>query len=660
VRRPDREPLHQGLLSALILLLVAAVAPHFLHLHIWITLFFLAAVALRIVCMLRPRLLPGRLLLFTLALAGVANVILNYPVLISGETAIALMTSMVGLKLLEIHTRRDLFIVVFIGFFLLATQFLFNQDMLMVGYVTLLTTALTGVLLENSRHRPSGNPARSLGTALTLLLQAIPVMLVLFVFFPRLAGPIWALDSHDTTGQTGLSDSITMGSISNLVLSRAVAFRVDFNGPTPEPPRRYWRGPILWDTDGKRWTRGEEFTTRPADLQQAGAPIRYFITLEPTGNRWLMVLDLPDKIPPEGRMLGDYQVVRKEPVRDRIRYVATSRLRYNTGRITPEERARGLQLPVNITPRMQRLVRGWQVATDNNHRDMVNLALGYFRNREFYYTLRPPTLGDNPVDRFLFESRRGFCEHYATSFTLLMRLAGIPARIVTGYQGGEYNPLGEHLVVRQSDAHAWSEVWLPGSGWIRVDPTAAVAPERIERSFEFDQDFSVDLLGAPVRFGSIRSGLMAEMLKQLRWGADAINASWHRWVLGYTSERQNRLMHMLGLEFLKGHRLAYAMAGFGAMAVLLLGLALWYHSRNRVDAVYADYLRFCTKLKRRGLARSSTEGPLDYLTRIRRKRPDIGPVATRITRLYIRLRYGRPAGRDEQRSFHAMVRQFRP
>lgn len=389
MKRPDRQPLSRHLLIALILLLVAAVAPHILHLHGWITGFFLAAVALRIVSMLRPELLPGRLLLFVLAVIGVTNVIVNYPVLFSGEAAIALMTSMVGLKLLEIHSRRDLYIVVFIGYFLLATQFLFNQEMLMVGYVIILTIALTGVLLENSRHHPSGHPIKTFGTALALLLQALPLMLVLFVFFPRLSGPIWFLDIFSRSGTTGLSDSITMGSISDLVLSRKVAFRVEFKGTPPTPPARYWRGPILWETDGRKWTRGEPLISTPPRLQSEGQATEYSVTLEPTGRRWLMVLDLPDTIPQQSELLGDFQVLRREPIHDRIRYYASSRLSYSTGQISSEEHSRGLQLPNNITPRIRDLVRGWR-STATNNRGVVNLALRHFRNREFYYTLRPP------------------------------------------------------------------------------------------------------------------------------------------------------------------------------------------------------------------------------------------------------------------------------
>ncbi len=659
MKRPDREPLNRGLLISLIILLTAAAAPHFLHLHLWISLFFLASVALRVASIFYPRLQPGRLLLFLLAMAGLANVIINHPVLFSSETTIALMTSMVGLKLLEIHTRRDLFIVVFIGYFLLATQFLFNQEMYMVGLVLVLTIALTGVLLENSRQRPDNNPIRAFGSSFMLLLQALPIMLVLFIFFPRLSGPLWFIETEEKVGRTGLGDSISMGSITRLALSRSVAFRVDFTEAIPPPPQRYWRGPILWDTDGKNWTRGNPLDHPPSKLKRSGSELRYSVTMEPTDNRWLMALDLPTEVPSDAAILQDFQVMRTEPIRSRLLYDATSRLDYNTGAISTDGLKRGLQLPDNITRRMRNLVQGWRSTSDNDL-GVVNRALRHFRNEEFYYTLRPPPLGDNPVDQFMFESRRGFCEHFASSFTLLMRLAGIPSRVVTGYQGGEINPLGGHLVVRQSDAHAWSEVWLSGRGWVRIDPTAAVAPERIERNFEFDANFADSPLGTPLDLTGLRLGPMARLLKQIGWGIDAINLSWHRWVLGYTQERQSMLMSILGLDFLKGHSLGLAMVGFASVIVFLLGFHLWRNSNKISDRLLADYLRFCRKLAKAGLARRPTEGPLDFLARICSWRPELTATATGITMLYVGLRYGQDDGKERRRSLHKMIDDFSP
>jgi hypothetical protein len=308
---------------------------------------------------------------------------------------------------------------------------------------------------------------------------------------------------------------------------------------------------------------------------------------------------------------------------------------------------------------MRQLVQKWKDASTNN-KEVVTQALRHFRNEEFYYTLRPPLLGSNPVDQFMFESRRGFCEHFASSFTLLMRMSGIPSRLVTGYQGGEINPFGGHLIVRQSDAHAWSEVWLKGEGWVRIDPTAAVAPERIERSFEFDSAFASGPFGRPIDFSGLKLGFIAKMIKQMRWGMDAMNASWHRWVLGYTRERQSMLMNLIGLDFLKGHNLGFAMVGFASIVVLLLGFFLWRSNSKIQDKVHADYLKFCRKMSKKGLTRAPTEGPQDFLQRISRNRPDIAPIASKITLLYLKLRYGENNKKGRNKSLYNMIKHFNP
>lgn len=650
-------PIGYPLLASLMLLLTAAAAPHFLHLSSWISLFFLAAVAVRTLFLLRGWRLPGPLVLLLLALLGVGNVLYHYPVIFSGETAIALMTSMVGLKLLELRSRRDLYIVVFVGYFLLITQLLFQEGMLMLGYVFLLVVGLTAVLVDANRIEPSSTPLRPLVTAASLLAQSLPVMVVLFVFFPRLPGPIWSLASP-TQGSTGMSDSIAPGSISDLVLSEEVAFRVDFDGPLPPPPQRYWRGPVLWDNSGRSWDSGAPLTGLPSKPVTTGLPLHYTVTLEPTERRWLFALDLPVTVPENAVQLPDYQLRSLQPVNSRILYRTASQLRYNTGGLSEAERQRALQLPDNITLRMRELVAGWE-AQGGNHASVVIHALRYFREEPFYYTLRPPPLTENPVDQFLFESRRGFCEHYASAFATLMRIAGIPTRVVVGYQGGEYNPMGGYLIIRQSDAHAWTEVWLTGQGWVRVDPTAAVAPERIEQPFEFGAAETAAPVGTPIRF-EIKSSWAQQLFRQLRLGVDAVNASWHRWILGYTQQRQSRLMDLLGLGFLHRRGLAIAMILFTSVVVAILGILIWRQGRRLIDPVQKEYLRFCAKLKKRGLERRANEGPLDYGERIARRWPAQRTAAARILRLYIKLRYGGADSKEGRIRFRQLARAFKP
>jgi transglutaminase-like putative cysteine protease len=651
------ESVSRPLLASLILLLSAAASPHFLHLNIWITLFFIGALALRIASILRPALAPGRLLLVLLAMLSLANVIFHYPVLFSGETSVALMTSMVSLKLLEIRNRRDLYVVVFVGYFLLITQFLFEQGMLMVAFVFLLALGLTSVLVEINRAKSSVTPLRPLKAALSLLLQAAPLMLVLFVFFPRLSGPIWSLSSPQTKGTTGVGDHISMGTFSELVLSDAVAFRADFEGDIPPPDQRYWRGPVLWQSYGRHWIPGKAPRFVKPKFGTLDQPLFYSVTLEPTDKYWMFALDLPSVLPPDSGVTADFQLIRKKPISQRILYRVGSNLRYNTGLISDEERQRGLQLPANITPRMRALVEEWR-NSGNTSADVVNQALLHFREQEFYYTLYPPPLDRNPVDQFLFESRRGFCEHYATSFATLMRIAGIPTRVVIGYQGGEVNPMGDYLIVRQSDAHAWTEVWLEGNGWVRIDPTAAVAPERIERSFEFDLAGESTAIGTPINF-DIQSSFIQRLARQIRWGVDAINASWHRWVLGYSRDRQLHLMNLLGLGFLKGHKLALGMIVFAGFAVLIIGFFIWRRGRIRPDPIQVDYLRFCEKLGRGGLRRAPQEGPRDFGVRAKNRWPKQRSNIDRIIRLYIELRYGGAAGERERQLFRRAVREFK-
>jgi transglutaminase-like putative cysteine protease len=454
-----------------------------------------------------------------------------------------------------------------------------------------------------------------------------------------------------------MGDSISPGSISELVRSRAVAFRADFEGPLPAPPQRYWRGLVLWQTDGRNWTQGETGSDAASGYRGLGTALEYHVTLEPTQQRWLYALDLPAAAPGNAVLTPDFLLLRKEPVSRRMLYRASSYLSYNTGDLPQQERFQGLQLPGNITPRMVELVQTWRRESSDDL-SLVNHALRHFREEAFYYTLYPPLLSSNPVDQFLFDSRRGFCEHYASSFATLMRLAGIPARVVIGYQGGERNPMGDYLIIRQSDAHAWTEVWLQGRGWTRIDPTAAVAPERIERSFDFDLDEIATPIGTPVRF-NVESDLLKSLARQLRWGMDAVNASWHRWVLGYTRERQSHLMEMLGLGFLKGHKLGIGMVIATAIVVLLLGFYIWRKGRLRLDPVQVDYLRFCARLKKRGLPRHSFEGPADYGRRVARRWPQQSETTNSIIRLYIQLRYGKGDSAENRNRFHRLVREFR-
>lgn len=654
----NQPPLSHRIQLSLSLLTLLVVAPHFTRLDLRVSLAFVAVILLRVASLYLPRLRIGRWTLLGITLISAALIFLLYPLLMGLPAKVALLSLMLGLKLLECHRARDLYVVIFLGYFTLITHFLFNQEMLLVAYVLVMVVGLSGLLIEAGRARSQGGwPLRSLRVAAGMTLQAMPVMLLLFFLFPRIHGPLWNLGVDNSTGQTGLSDNITLGSISRLIRSRAVAFRVEFDQQIPAPPLRYWRGPVLWQTDGRRWNQARLGESGAVSYRSSAEPISYQVTLEPSPNDWLYALDLPETLPAGANLTADFQIIAKDIRQRRYRYSASSRLQYHTGPLSEQQRRLGLQLPDSITPRMQALVSRWRTESANDQQ-LVNRALQYFRSEPFYYTLNPPLLESNPVDQFLFDSRRGFCEHYATSFTLLMRLAGIPARVVTGYQGGERNPLGDYLIVRQSDAHAWSEVWLEQGGWTRIDPTAAVAPERIERSFEFDLQEN-GAPGIPVIFSIGDSDLLNRLARQLRLGLDAANASWHRWILGYSSDQQQRLLQLLGFGALSAFKLALTMMLAIAALVPLLILLLRWRSRVKPDPVQRDYGIFCRRLARKGIVRLPHEGPEDFARRIIRQRPDLQRPVSAIANLYIGLRYGSKEDPQQRRRLHRLVRGFR-
>jgi transglutaminase-like putative cysteine protease len=351
-------------------------------------------------------------------------------------------------------------------------------------------------------------------------------MLILFVFFPRVQGPLWGLPQDAYSGTSGLSNTMTPGSISQLILSDAVAFRVKFEGTIPKPNQLYWRGPVFWYFNGKNWLPGNKTPRNFFKYERLEKRVQYTVTLEPHNNHWLFVLDMPAMLPPESTGSNDYQVLSRTPVRSRMRYKMASYLSHKVGLDADEkELSRALQLPPDTNSggnkRARALAESWRQDI-NSDEAIMRKALSMFRNQKFYYTLLPPLLGDNQVDEFLFDTLQGFCEHYSSSFVFLMRSAGIPARVVTGYLGGKINSVGNYMIVRQSDAHAWAEVWLKDRGWVRVDPTASVSPERLNSGIAAAVPYSDQLpMMARTEF---------EWLRTMRMSMDAMANNWNQWV----------------------------------------------------------------------------------------------------------------------------------
>jgi len=644
-------PLSPGHVRWLLAALALVYGLHVLHLPVWVSALFLCAGGWRYAASLRRAALPRLRWLLPIAIAAVLGIVASHGNLFSRDASVSLLATMMALKLLEAHTRRDAMLLVCLAYFLSITSFLFSQSLLVGAYLTLPTLALTAALV-NINH-PAGNlpVKRLLRLAGAMLAFSAPIMLALFFLFPRIQGPLWGVPEDAYSGMTGLSDHMSPGSISQLGRSDSVAFRAQFKGAIPEPSKLYWRGPVFWHYDGRTWRAGENLADqKPQPPQHTSAPVHYTVTLEPHNLTWLFMLDLPASTPADSTLSDDYQLSARQPVRIRTRYEASSYLDYHLDEtLTQEAHAKALQLPRQGNPQTRALGRSLAV-TYKTSAEIVQAALRNFREHPFRYTMTPPLLGQNAVDEFLFTTRSGFCEHYAGSFVFLMRAAGVPARVITGYQGGEINPMGHYLLVRQADAHAWAEVWLQGQGWVRVDPTAAVAPQRIDTGI-----VSALPAGEPVPT-LMRADLHWLRQFYLRW--DALNNGWNQWVLGYDEKRQMELLSRLAGSQISWQDMVVGLMLAVGMSVLIVATLL-LRQNHRHDQLKASYQRFIRKLARAGIVHAPHEGPLDFGQRAARALPASADEITGITVQYAALQYGSAPDQQHIDAFRYQVRKFR-
>lgn len=633
--------------------LTAALAPHLLRLEPWIPAFVLGVTAWRLVAERRGWRLPSTPVRGLVALAVTVGVFLSYATITGLDGGTALLALMSALKLLETKDARDHTVLIFIGWFLCLASFLYAQDVATAAWVLPTVWLLAAALLRVSLRARGGPPPRPFRTTGAMLLKAAPLALVLFVFFPRFAGSFWGAPSSERA-QTGLTDEMSPGDISDLTQNDVVAFRVRFAGGEPPPPReRYWRALTLNQFDGYTWRRGPPLFERPRS-SRIGGPVDYTVTMEPTAQQMLFALDLVESWTPGlADQSWDFSLRARRPINAVLRYDARSNTEFRAGvELSGSLENLTLQVPQGRNPRTLELASRMREAAASDA-DYLQSILDLFRQQEFYYTLTPPGLAQNSVDDFLFNTRQGFCGHYASAFTTMARAAGIPARVVAGYQGGDWNPLGGYLIVRQSHAHAWSEVWLPERGWTRVDPTAAVAPERVERGFEAAFAESEALPGALRR--------QSELLWQAVMVWDNLNAGWNDWVVQFDRAAQESVLSGLGFDDPDWRAFATVLAvGLGvAVGLLVLWLALELRPRA-TDPAAAAYRRFQNRLARRGIECAAGEAARDFAARVRRLRPDLALPALAITETYLRLRYGPEPAANDLRLLRALVTRFRP
>jgi len=631
--------------------LTFSLIPHLQYMPVWITVSFLACAAGRWLIEKQRRRLPPAWLRVVLALSGFVGVFASYESVSGVGPGSALLAVMAALKLLETRQRRDQFVLLFISIFLIMASLLREQYIWSLPFL-LAGTMLTATAWLRMSISTEVSIRDSFRTGGRLLLYAAPLTLAMWIFFPRIATPFWAVPIDNGSVSSGLNDQMSPGDISSLSLSDAVAFRVSFRTNPPSPRQRYWRALVLHRFNGRTWTGNEATPDLRAQesIQVSGEPVEYQVTMEPTQQQWVFALDIPYQLSLEKAFMGpQQQVMRAQPVDRRIAYEAVSYLDYRTN-VDLSQTARSwwyLRLPDGSNPRAAALAQQMHRVAGSD-KAFISDVLDMFREEEFFYTLEPPALGSNPVDRFLFDTRQGFCEHYASAFAVMMRAAGLPSRIVLGYQGGEMNPMSDYMIVRQSDAHAWTEVWLPGEGWLRVDPTASVAPERINSGM------------SAARFGDAGAswGLKApaQWLYNLGLTWDAVNAKWNGWILGYGPENQNRFMQWLGMDEPNWRKMALTL--LVSVLVLIGGVSFLLVRRYRPprkDEAARLYLKFVRKVAIR--ARSG-ETPREYATRIAAQNAASATEVNAITDCYLAARYGPPDGRSLE-ALQQAVRNFR-
>ena len=599
--------------DTLFLLTVIAwiIAPQVNHLPVWCSAMAAAILLWRAYLAVRGLALPSRWWLLGLLLVATFATYYTHRTLMGRDPGVTYVVVLLTLKTLEMRTRRDAFVIFFLGFFTLLANFFFSQSLpiamaMLLGLLGLLTA------LVNS-HMPVGRPPlmQAARTAGWMALLGAPIMAVLFVLFPRIA-PLWGMPSDALAGRSGLSATMQVGTIASLALDDSIALRIRFDGTAPRMNDMYLRGPVLSTFNGRDWNPLQSaFSPRTqlaADLQVKGQPVSYQVTLEPNNRPWILVLDAtpgkPELPGMRATLTSELQWIADRPVSDLTRYKAESYTAFQHG---PLRRVTGLQdflaLPANFNPRTQQLADEIRSDPRNTGADtpaLVSVVMERLRTGGYLYTLEPGVFGTHTADEFWFDRKQGFCEHIASSFVLLMRAMGIPARIVTGYQGGAFNGVDGYWTVRQSDAHAWAEVWVAERGWQRVDPTSAVSPGRTG---------SIARLEAPR--GVIATALNTispQFTLNLRALWDAANNGWNQWVLNYTQSRQLNLLRNLGFESPSWEDLSYLLIGLVVVASLV-GAAWTLWERHRQDPWLRLLHRAAQQLRRAGLELSDNTPP---------------------------------------------------
>ncbi len=564
--------------------------PLYFYIPVWVTTLSIIVAILMFWSKAKTKFVCPRWLKLVITLITIGGIYLLFKKFSGREAGVTLIVAMYSLKILETNKRRDANLILNLSFFILTTGFLFSQQPLIAIYQFIPVIAILYALTK--LHQVDISSAFSFASLLKstskLLLMALPVMVLLFLFFPRLSSPLWRMPGS-AAAVSGVGDSMSPGDVSNLQLFDKIAFRATFNGETPNENDLYWRVLVLDEFDGLTWTRGGStpFKIPQAQIELLNT-IDYSISMEPSRQNYLVTLDKAVSGQNNSTLLSDFVVYSRFRIIDRVKYNLTSApsLAADINGLTNQQRNFFTRLPQEGNARS----KAWAIQERQKHisdYDYLQSLLKTINQDAYYYTLSPPILAQDTVDSFWFDFQRGFCEHYAGAFVYMARAAGIPARVVIGYQGAEKNTLADYWIVRYANAHAWTEVWLEGQGWVRIDPTTAIAPHRVEEQLLSDysqrngifDDFSI------VEFDNI--GLM----KELEYWFDEMNNNWNEWIVDFNSGRQRQLFNNLGIKAISNKQLI-SLLGIGLALFLLVISFQSFRNRAKQDRLAVAYERF--------------------------------------------------------------------
>jgi len=637
--RPSR-PLSAVATAPLVIMfccLALAVAPLFSRVASWALAAFLIAGLTRLHLNRRAARLPSLALKVVLFGSAAGAIAATYGTMVGIEPGLTILVVLVALKMIEANGERDFQVLALLGYFLCLCALFFSQDLLLWLYVGAVFALLSAALIRfHSAPRSAWRPVR---TALALTLQAVPIIALLFVFFPRSSSGFRFQFNRSLLGSSGMSDRLSPGSVAALALSEDIAFRVEFpDGATPSISQMYWRGPVLWRGDGLTWVAGPPLPLERRTGQLGGPGIRQQISLQPHGGRWIFALDRPLADTPRFEIQPGGYLLNSRPIFGTLRYDVVSRPENHELTLPAEQMRAALAPAVRPSPRIAALVAEWRRDAADG-REIVDRALRHFHVEKFSYSLNPGTYGDGALEEFLFERRIGFCEHYAAAFASLMRAAGLPARVVLGYHGGELNRLGRYMIVRQSDAHAWAEVWLQGSGWLRVDPTEVIAPDRISSGLASYLQTRGDGLDSATGGDSDAARGWRDLSRELGLAWDNINYQWEQRVLNFDEDNQRAFLVQLGFATSQWIPLAFiTLTAIGGVLVLV---SAWLRrpGRSHRDEAGRAWTEFCARIATAGVRREAWEGPQHFGQRAAAQLEESRDGILRVTDLYSRIRY---------------------